>query len=183
MPRRRNNRRRTRPRRRLNLLPYEVTILGNQSTPAITNIVSGDFNLPTNRPIGIMSYSITATAQEPSALQITLFNGLEEITAPCLTIGQNRCFYRGRMPVVLPRTYTRSDIKIMQLNFTEKLTSRCIITIRLNVRTYGVLSRPLSKVSSTGRLYAADEISPSPNINQQGEESYDSCDMPCAAAM
>lgn len=177
MPRRRtNNRRRTRPRRRMNLLPYEVTILATQTTPAIVNIVASDFNLPNNRPIGIVNYSITATASEPTSLQVTLLNGLEEVTATCLTIGQSRCFFRGRMPVVLPRTYTQPNIQIMRFNFTETPTSRCIITIRLNVRTYGVLSRPFSKVTSDGRLA---EISPS-DTQLYTEESFDSCDMPCA---
>lgn len=149
---RRRIRRNRRPRMRRPLLPFEATFTYNQSTPAIVNLTSGDFSLPPNRPLGIVRYVITAASDDATAMQVTLFNGLETITMPTLTIGQSRCRFSGRMPVILPRAYTTTTIQIMRLNFAGKINSTAVFSIRLYCRMYGVEVKSFMTVGDDGFL-------------------------------
>lgn len=182
MTRRRIMRRRRRTRRKGNLLPFEVTITYNQSTASIVNLTAGDFNLPNNRPLGIVSYSITATSDDACAMQVTFLNGLEEITQPAMVIGRNRCRFGGRMPVVLPRLYSTTTFQIMRLNFTSKIDSVVAITIKILARPYGVTSRTFATVDSLGNLvFSAQNRSSNNQFNR--EDSNDSYSMPDATAL
>lgn len=181
MTRRRNMRRRRRYRRRGNLLPFEATFSYTQATAAVVNLTSSDFGLPNNRPVGIVSYSITATSDDACAMQVTFLNGLEEITQPAMVIGRDRCRFGGRMPVVLPRLYAVATFQIMRLNFTAKIDSTIVLTVRIMARPFGVASRTFLTVSPSGYLVRAPENRSSNNV-QNKEDSCDSYDMPDATA-
>lgn len=168
-PRRRNNRRRPRARR-MNLLPFEATFTYTQASATTVVIRASDFGLSTNRPLGIARYTVSACSDDATALQITLLNGLEQVMQPTLTIGRNRCHFRGRMPIVLPRLYTDGAFQIMQFNFAAKINSTAVITVRLFCRTYGVVVRPFNIVDSSGFLM------PTPS-NQQNSGVEDDDDI------
>lgn len=180
MTRRRNIRRRRRPRMRSNLLPFEATFTYTQTTSSVVFLTAGNFALPTNRPLGIVSYSITATSDDACAMQVTFLNGLEEITQPAKVIGRNRCRFGGRMPIVLPRLYTSADFKIMQLNFTSKIDSITVVCVRIMTRPFGVTSRTFATVSPSGYLMYNENRSSDNTIHK--EDSFDSYDMPDALA-
>lgn len=172
---RRRNRRRAR-RRRMNLLPFEVSFTYNQNSQPIVYVRAADFGLPSNRPLGIMRYTVTACADDATALQITLLNGLEQVTQPTMTIGRTRCRFGGRMPVVLPRLYNDGSFQIMQLNFAAKIDSICIVTIRLMARTYGVSVRPFNSVDQNGFLQSVNSEIRSSNNKINKEDFSDMSD-------
>lgn len=177
-PRRRNNRRgKPRGGRKRNLLPFEATFTYNQASSPIVYVRAQDFALPNNRPLGIVRYSVTACADDATALQITLLNGLEQVTQPTMTIGRSRCRFGGRMPVVLPRLYTDGAFQIMQFNFAAKIDSICVITIRLMCRTYGVAVRPFNIVSNDGFLMPRSTIQQNKDLDDDDDLSSHSFNM------
>lgn len=155
---RRRIRRRNRPR---GLIPYECTFTYTLNSARIVYVTSADLGLDPSRPLALKSFSVSAATQSPTAVQISYANGLEVVTLPALVIGTNRCFYRGRMPIMLPRIYDTS-INIFTVNFTASLDSRVEMTFRVMARPFGVSNKSFgSIVNAKGDIVSPLDVQPS----------------------